>query len=358
MRGGNTRGARPEPWPWAYGPYGAVRCLVAVLGLVVLGVPVRTSAQDGRITWRASAGYASMVSTDQLGRLELDRGGMSGDLRVGYLFAPWFELGVAAVGGAFFSEDETGGLLAPVVSMLAKNNHWAVRPYLHADAGAGITGKLVKPFFRVGVGAELPIGHSLGFGPLVGYGVVVQSDKEGDSTDAEFLFVSAALSFTPEGSPPPRKPAQAPPPPPPEPIAPPTEPDETMIELLDRAVPTDPTRVELLAAVLFAFDSDELEPIGVAMLHEVVNVLEHRKDIRKLAIQGYADARGNLEHNKALSEARAERVRAWLIEHGIAEERLVVVGAGESELLETDGSEPAHQQNRRVVFRVLELGDP
>jgi outer membrane protein OmpA-like peptidoglycan-associated protein len=341
-----------------------VRRSFALLGLLALAAPVQ--AQDGRVTYRASVGYASMVSTDQLGRLELDRGGMSGDLRVGYLFVPWFELGVATVGGAFFSERDTGGLIAPVVSMLVKNGHWDLRPYLHADGGVGVTGKLVRPFFRVGLGVELPISNELAAGPLVGYGVVVHSDREGDSTDAEFLFVSAGISFTPGASPPSRKPVQvAPPPPPPraprepensEPVN--SEPDQMLIELLDRAVPTDPTRVELLAAVLFALDSDELEPIGVAMLHEVVNVLEHRKDIRKLAIQGYADTRGSPEHNKQLSTARAERVRVWLVEHGIAEERLVVVGAGESEPLEKDGTEPAHQQNRRVVFRVLELGDP
>jgi outer membrane protein OmpA-like peptidoglycan-associated protein len=332
--------------------------LLALLGILALAAPAR--AQDGRVTFRTSVGYASMVSTDQLGRLGLDRGGLSGDLRVGYAFAPWFELGVATVGGAFFSEQEAGGLLAPCFSMLAKNYQWDVRPYLHADGGVGVTGKLVRPFFRVGLGLELPLSSTFGVGPLLGYGVVVQSDKEGDSTDAEFLFVSAALSFTPQGSPPPRKPVQVAPPPAPPPAPEPvsSEPNEALIELLDRAVPTDPTRVELLAAVLFAFDSDELEPIGVAMLHEVVNVLQHRADIRKLAIQGYADTRGSLEHNRALSMARAERVRAWLVEHGIAEERLVVVAAGESEPLEREGTEPAHQQNRRVVFRVLELGDP
>jgi outer membrane protein OmpA-like peptidoglycan-associated protein len=336
-----------------------VRVVLALLGILALAAPA--GAQDGRVTFRTSVGYASMVSTDQLGRLALDRGGMSGDLRVGYLFAPWFELGIATVGGAFFSEQEAGGLLAPCFSMLAKNSHWAVRPYAHADGGVGVTGKMVRPFFRVGLGLELPMSKAFAIGPLLGYGVVVQSDKEGDSTDAEFLFVSAALSFTPQGAPAPRKPAQvAPPAPAPPPLEEPvsSEPNEALIELLDRAVPTDPTRVELLAAVLFEIDSAELEPIGVAMLHEVVNVLESRKDIRKLAIQGYADTRGSVEHNRQLSTARAERVRSWLIEHGIAEERLVVVGAGESQPLEHEGTEPAHQQNRRVVFRVLELGDP
>src|SRR5688572_31839443 len=45
-------------------------------------------------------------------------------------------------------------------------------------------------------------------------------------------------------------------------------------------------RVELLAPVLFAFDSDQLEPIGVAMLHEVAHTLRERNDIRLLEIEG------------------------------------------------------------------------
>ena len=116
--------------------------------------------------------------------------------------------------------------------------------------------------------------------------------------------------------------------------------------------------MELLAPVLFAFDSDALEPVGVAMLHEVASLLKSRPDIELLAILGFADKRGKSEYNRELSTRRAERVRRWLIEHGIAPERLTVQTQGASGFVEEGDSEAEHEQNRRVVFRVLRLGGP
>ena len=58
---------------------------------------------------------------------------------------------------------------------------------------------------------------------------------------------------------------------------PPTPPSGDLDKLLDAALPmpeAPKARVELLAPVLFKFASDELEPVGVAMLHEVARELE------------------------------------------------------------------------------------
>jgi outer membrane protein OmpA-like peptidoglycan-associated protein len=127
--------------------------------------------------------------------------------------------------------------------------------------------------------------------------------------------------------------------------------------LLESAVP--PSRVELLAPVLFKFDSDVLEPVGIAMLHEVARELASRKDIELLEIQGYADARGSTEYNEALSARRAERVRLWLVAHGVATERLSVAARGATQPVEPARSAAAYEQNRRVVFRVKRLqGEP
>jgi len=110
--------------------------------------------------------------------------------------------------------------------------------------------------------------------------------------------------------------------------------------------------------VLFALDSDRIEPIGIAMLHEVAHALSTRPDIRLLEVQGYADRRGSELHNQELSMRRAERVRDWLVAHGVEPERLVVAARGASAPVEAGSSELAYEQNRRVVFRVLELVEP
>lgn len=311
---------------------------------------------------RSSLGYAALISGDQTGRMKFTQGGVTGDIGIGYAFTPWMELGFGSVGGAFFSEAPTGGLIAPAAFGLVRTDHQGLRPYLQLDVGAGLTGTLWRPFMRIGGGLELPIARELWLGPRVGLAVLAQTNDRGDSSDAQFLFAGLALAYAPRSEPDQQRPVaqQAPATrssPPREPIEP-APPSETLIELLERAVPTDPTRVELLAPVLFALDSDQLEPIGEAMLHEVAHVLSQRADIRLLEIRGYADTRGSAVHNRALSQRRGERVKQWLVEHGVQAERLAVAPRGEASPLEVAGTEPAHQQNRRVVFRVLELGAP
>lgn len=130
------------------------------------------------------------------------------------------------------------------------------------------------------------------------------------------------------------------------------------MNLIEKALPTQTTRTELLAPVLFAFNSDKLDASGVAMLHEVAHTLAERQDIAMLEIQGYADKRGNVEYNRALSERRAERVRQWLMDHGVPAERLRIAAHGASEFVESGEQESAHEQNRRVIFRVVENGAP
>lgn len=125
------------------------------------------------------------------------------------------------------------------------------------------------------------------------------------------------------------------------------------MQLVDRAVPGRTDQVELLAPVLFAFDSDALEPVGIAMLHEVARELNKRPDLELIEIRAYSDARGSAEYNRALAERRGQRVRDWLIEHGVAADRLSIAPLGAAEPVEAGDGEAAYEQNRRVVFRVV-----
>jgi outer membrane protein OmpA-like peptidoglycan-associated protein len=91
------------------------------------------------------------------------------------------------------------------------------------------------------------------------------------------------------------------------------------------------------------------------MLHEVASELARRSDIELIEIQGHADGRGSGDYNAQLSERRAQRVLEWLVEHGIARERLQIAAHGEAALVEAGESEEHHVQNRRVVFRVVRV---
>jgi outer membrane protein OmpA-like peptidoglycan-associated protein len=235
-----------------------------------------------------------------------------------------------------------------------------VTPYALLDVGAAFTGALVLPFGRLGVGFEVPVTASLSLGPVLSFGVVMQTNEPYSSSDAQYVSLGLACVYAPGSSrPPPRRaaPVRRPLPAAPRPRAVERPPVDIM-KLIDRAVPGRTDQVELLAPVLFEYDSDALDEIGVAMLHEVRSELAARSDLAEVEIRAYADARGSSEYNQELATRRAERVRAWLVDHGIEPALLRIAAIGANDFVEPGADEPAHQQNRRVVFRVYRKEAP
>ena len=66
------------------------------------------------------------------------------------------------------------------------------------------------------------------------------------------------------------------------------------------------------------------------------------------SITGHTDDRGSAEFNQALSEKRAQAARHFLIENGIAPERVHADGKGESAPLVDNDSDAGRQANRRI----------
>jgi outer membrane protein OmpA-like peptidoglycan-associated protein len=335
--------------------------LVLVLGLLAWhGAP--PLAAQSRAPWklRSSAAGAMMVSPDQLAWLAYDELGLLADVQAGYAILPWLDVQAGAAFGMFLSAPGTGGLAAPTLGALARWPSSTLTPYAMFDVGAAFTGALVLPFGRFGVGLEVPLSGSFSLGPVLSFGVVMQRDEPLLSSDAQYVSLGLACVFAPTASrPPPRKAAPARLAPRPAPVPRPVAgPSTDILQLVDRAVPGRTDQVELLAPVLFAYDSAELEEIGVAMLHEVRRELEARRDIAEIEIRAYADARGSSEYNRELAARRAQRVLEWLRDHGIDPARLKVAAIGAADFVETGSEDAQHQQNRRVVFRVLRKEEP
>jgi outer membrane protein OmpA-like peptidoglycan-associated protein len=79
-------------------------------------------------------------------------------------------------------------------------------------------------------------------------------------------------------------------------------------------------------------------------------------------IMAHTDARGEAAANLQLSQRRADAVRQYLIDQGIEADRLVARGYGETQLVNhcadgVDCTDEQHQRNRRVEFRIVDLGD-
>ena len=99
--------------------------------------------------------------------------------------------------------------------------------------------------------------------------------------------------------------------------------------------------------ILFQPDSARLGPAAQGTVEEVASVLgEYRKTA--VVVQGHTDSIGPANHNMNLSQRRAETVSGALVAHGVAPQRMIATGYGETMPVATNSSERGRQLNRRV----------
>ncbi len=105
--------------------------------------------------------------------------------------------------------------------------------------------------------------------------------------------------------------------------------------------------------IYFDFNKSTLRPESYPVLDSIVKWLEENPTV-KVRIEGHTDTRGSRRYNKRLSQARANAVREYLIQHGIDPKRLVAVGYGEDRpVVFPERTEEDYQKNRRVEFYIL-----
>ncbi|SIT47116.1 OmpA/MotB domain-containing protein [Paraburkholderia piptadeniae] len=110
---------------------------------------------------------------------------------------------------------------------------------------------------------------------------------------------------------------------------------EQVDDELNRCAPPPvdvPTAVEKPVALstdaLFDFDSATLTPNGKAALDTLASKLRQARAIDAVAVTGYTDRFGSVEHNRDLSSRRAQSVADALRERGVNAARFDVRGAG------------------------------
>ena len=72
----------------------------------------------------------------------------------------------------------------------------------------------------------------------------------------------------------------------------------------------------------------------------------------RVSITGHTDAEGDDQYNMILSQNRADAVRAYFVEHGIAESRIQTIGYGESNPVTANDTEVGRSQNRRAEIYI------
>lgn len=165
-------------------------------------------------------------------------------------------------------------------------------------------------------------------------------------------IVAAGLTVL-AGCPKPPVAAATPPPPAPQPTPNP-EPRSLPQKLVPRKIVIQKNVIRLKPGtrILFATNSDELLPESFDILDEVFAVMSENASLR-IRVEGHTDSDGTNKANKDLSNRRAASVMKYLIEKGIAEDRLESFGCGEEVPVADNNTPEGKQENRRVEFVIL-----
>ena len=83
----------------------------------------------------------------------------------------------------------------------------------------------------------------------------------------------------------------------------------------------------LIDNIFYDFDKATLRPESTQALDELVNLLNENPNVT-IELSAHCDYKGSSAYNKGLAQRRAESVVNYLIEHGIAQDRLSPVGYG------------------------------
>lgn len=101
------------------------------------------------------------------------------------------------------------------------------------------------------------------------------------------------------------------------------------------------------------FDSgaSTLTPRGMQLLDEMLGPIGKIGE-RSIQIIGHTDSLGRPEVNAALSQARADAVRQYFIQHGVSPAQLISIGKGSSAPVAPNETPEGRARNRRIEFRI------
>ncbi len=105
--------------------------------------------------------------------------------------------------------------------------------------------------------------------------------------------------------------------------------------------------------VYFGFDSSVVPQAELGKIEAVASHLADNAD-RVVVIEGHCDERGSNEYNVVLGDSRAKIVRNYLVQNGIAPDRIQERSYGEERPADQGTGEAAWAKNRRAEFAVFQ----
>ncbi len=106
--------------------------------------------------------------------------------------------------------------------------------------------------------------------------------------------------------------------------------------------------------VYFDTNKDSLQQRSHQTLKEVAALLQKNEWVKKVRLEGHTDDRGDDAYNMDLSQRRMATVKQFLMDQGVAADRLEAKGYGETKPIADNKTAKGRAQNRRVEFVIVD----
>ncbi len=108
--------------------------------------------------------------------------------------------------------------------------------------------------------------------------------------------------------------------------------------------------IKIKKQIHFETDSAKISLDSTGLLEEIADTIVRNPCLKQVEIQGHTDNTGPKEHNKVLSDQRANAVRDWLLAHNVESGRLIAQGYGQERPISPNVTPAGKERNRRVQF--------
>ena len=106
-----------------------------------------------------------------------------------------------------------------------------------------------------------------------------------------------------------------------------------------------------LSTIYFDYDSSSVREDQRSAMDENARKLREYQPEDMVVVEGHCDERGTIEYNLALGEQRAQAVKTYLVDAGVADSRIETVSFGEEQPAVMGGDEDSWAQNRRAELK-------
>ena len=116
-------------------------------------------------------------------------------------------------------------------------------------------------------------------------------------------------------------------------------------------VVTQNKQKEVMQIIYFDFDDSGISDVSRNTLIDFLD--KNKKELSRYIILGHTDTKGTSDYNINLSLKRAQAVKEILINQGISDNSISLLGKGENELAVNTPDETKHPANRRAEVKII-----